>query len=327
MRRLLPVTLVAVLAAACGETAGQEIGPAAEIPANGEAMGATPAAVAHVLASPDGVELVAASGDTTRVSDQPAAMAFGVRGGLVAFQGAGGSGDLYPPQAAGPVELWSEGEVSELPSDPKADGVRLLEVGIVDGTPIAVIAEEFDVSSENPRDQLTLIDLRDLSRTIVAPEQPSWGASYGAARLLPDGDIVALRQQSVVTRLARWSVGADEPMWNVEVAVDRNVELVVVDEEILVLESSYNARRGFGPDLKLTPHDPATGDPGAAELSRTRDPDGALDTGVFCSDWSSPNELVCARSGGSPVVVSLDDGSFEELPGAPGAIPTLVRTQ
>lgn len=324
---MLLVMLVAWLAAACGEEAGRDIGRAEESPAHGEATAPEPAGVAYVLASRRGVDLVAADGDTTKVSDQPAAAAFGVRGDLVVFQRSGPPEDPFLSGADRPVALWSHGEVSELPTDPSATRVRLLDAGLVDGQPAAVVAEEFGDNPENTHDQLTLIDLRDLSRTIGVPQQRSWESSYAAARIMPDADIVAFRQQSVVTKLVRWPLGAQEPTWTVEVAVDRAVELVVVDGRVFVVEPSFDSGRDFAPVLTVTPHDPSTGEPGAAARTDVSDPDGSLDTGLFCGDWSSPDELACARSGGAPVVVSLDEGSFEELPGAPGAIPTLVREQ
>ena len=188
------------------------------------------------------------------------------------------------------------------------------------------MAEEFLDRPDDPRSQVTLIDLEAGARTTLVPRQPAWESSYVAARLLPDGDIVALHQVGVSTRLVRWTASAREPAWTVEVATDRTVGLAALGGSVFVMEPSFDRSRGFAPELTVTPYDAGTGEPATGEdVIEVRDPSGSIDTGLFCGEWFGPTELSCAHSGGAPVLVSLDDGSFVELPGQPGAIPTLVR--
>jgi hypothetical protein len=56
------------------------------------------------------------------------------------------------------------------------------------------------------------------------------------------------------------------------------------------------------------------------------DPAGALDAGLFCTDWYDDVHLLCGRSDGLPIVVSVASRSFEQLVAATGGYPTVVRS-
>lgn len=282
-----------------------------------------PDGVSLVLASRAGVDLMSHSGDLTRLSDGPAAAAFGIRDDLVVFQGGDEAVDGYPPRPGGPVEVWSEGTVRELPVDPGASSVLLLDAGVIDDRPVALVAERFGEGyPERAVEALVLIDLEDLVRRTVVPRQPAWESGHQAAHLRPDGDVVGLHRDGAQVHLVRWSPGGDRA-WSVKVAEDRTVDLVASGSSVAVVEPSFDRRRGFAPILTVTGHDPATGEAGDPTVVHVADPEGAIGTGLRCRDWLTASELACARSGGAPVGVSVD-GSFQELGGPPGAIPSVV---
>jgi hypothetical protein len=95
---------------------------------------------------------------------------------------------------------------------------------------------------------------------------------------------------------------------------------------IAVIESSFDAERDLAPAVTVTTRDPATGKPGPSETIDIADPDDRIGTGLFCRDWLVPAQLACGRSGGGPVAISLHEGSFTPLPGAHGAIPTVIHS-
>lgn len=221
--------------------------------------------------------------------------------------------------------MWSDGAVRELPMSPGATSVRLLDAGLVNGSPVALVAETFnDGQPERAAEALVQVDLEDLTRLTVAPRQPAWESGHQAAHLLPGGDIVALYQQGVEVHLVRWSSREGRRAWSVKVAEDRVVSLAVSDASEAVVQPSFDKRRGFAPTLTVTRHDSVTGEPQDSTVVDVADPEGAIDTALLCSDWLTTSALACARSGGPPVVIA-DDGSFHELVGPSGAIPSVVQ--
>lgn len=326
--RLLVVAVALLWAAGCGaEHPDSRVGAPRTPPPSQDAVGtgSLPDAVSLVLASAEGVDLMRGDGALTRISHRPAAVAYGIRDSLVVFQGSDGSGDAYPPSPGGPVEMWADGSVRELPLGPGAGSVRLLDAGLIDGRPVAFVAERFSEGQpERAAEALVLIDLEDLTRLTVVPRQPAWESSHQVAHLRPDGDVVGLWQSGVQTYLIRWSSQEGNRAWSVKVAEDRVVSLVTSDESVAVVQLSFDQRHGFTPVLTVTRHDPATGKPQDPTVVDVVDPEGTLDSGLFCRGWLTASELVCARSGGAAVAVSVD-GSFYELGGPPGAIPSVVE--
>jgi hypothetical protein len=277
-----------------------------------------------VLASSEGVDLMMENGDLTRLSHRPAAVAYGIRDDLVVFQGSDGAGDVYPPPPGGPVEMWADGTLRELPAGPGVSSVRLLDAGLMNSRPVVLVAERFsEAQPERAAEALVLIDLEDLARLTVVPRQPAWESGHQAAHLQADGDIIGLYHHGVQVRLIRWSARGGNRAWSVEVAEDRVVDLVASDASVAVVQPSFDRRRGFAPILTVTRYDPATGEPQGPTMVDVADPEGAIDTGLRCRDWLTASELACARSGGAPVGVSVD-GSFHELGGPPGAIPSVA---
>lgn len=280
-------------------------------------------AISLVLASSEGVDLMSGSGDHARLSHRPAAVAFGVRDDLVVFQGSLGAGDVYPPSPDGPVAVWSDGSVRELPLSSGAGGARLLDAGLIVGRPVVLVAEGFNEGRpDSAAEALVLIDLADLARLTVVPPQPAWESGHQAAHLRPDGDIVGLYHRGVQVHLIRWSSDGNR-VWDVKVAEDQVVSLAAADE-VAVVQLSFDERRGFAPVLTVTRYDPATGTPRDPQVIDVADPEGVIDGGIFCRDWLTASELVCARSGDTPIAVSMDS-SFYELAGPAGAIPSVVR--
>lgn len=290
-----------------------------------EGPGTLPDAGWLVLASSEGVDLMTESGDLTRLSHRPAAIAYGIRNNLIAFQGSDGAGDVYPPSPVGSIELWSDGALRDLPVDPGASSVLLLDAGLINSRPVVLVAERFSEGQpERATEALVLIDLEDFARLTVVPRQPAWESGYQAAHLRPDGDIVGLYEHGVRVDLVRWSSKEGNRSWSVKVAEDRVVNLAASDTSVAVVELSFDERRGFAPILTITRHDLATGEPLDTTVVDVADPEGVIDTGVFCRAWLTASVLACARSGRAPIALSLD-GSFDELGGPPGAMPSVVQ--
>lgn len=328
LRLLVAVAAALLWAAGCGAEHhdSRAVAPSGLPPSQdaGDA-GSPPDAASLVLASAEGVDVMSGDGALTRISHRPAAAAYGVRDDIVVFQGSDGAGEVYPPSPGGPVELWSDGHVSQLPVSPGAGSVRLLDAGLIDGRPVALVAERFSEGDPaRAAEALVLIDLEELAPRTVVPRQPAWEASYQAAHLRPDGDIVGLWQAGVRVQLMRWSSSEGLRAWSVVVAEDRVVSLVGSDESVAVVQVSFDRQRGFTPVLTVTRHDPATGEPQDPTVVDVVDREGALDSSVFCRDWLTSSDLACARSAGAWVAVSVD-GSFDEMGGPPGAIPSVVH--
>ncbi len=101
--------------------------------------GSLPDGVSLVLASAEGVDLMRGDGSLLEISHRPAAAAYAARDDVVVFQGPDESfADVYSFRPGGPVEMWSDGSVRELPTDPDASSVRLLDAGVLDGRPVAL---------------------------------------------------------------------------------------------------------------------------------------------------------------------------------------------
>lgn len=276
-----------------------------------------------VLAADQGVTVADADGETITVSDRPAAAAFALRADLVAFQDALETGRGYPPSPDGPVRVWSAGDARALPMGPDARRVALLDVAVVDGAPVALVSERIgEVGPGDTFEELVLIDLDDDSRT-TAVRRPAWESGYAAARVLPDGDIVGLMTAEAHLVLNRWSPGAEDVDWTVDLGIDVSPALAVRDAEVSVVD--YRFREDRGSILTVTAHDPATGEAGERQDVELADPHGTIGTGLFCGDWLTPADLLCGRGGGPPLAVSVPDGSFRELSGSRGAIPTVIR--
>lgn len=323
--------VLALVLAGCGDDddaatttrASETAGPDETTETTGPS-GTSPAPL--VLASNDGVTVVSGD-DVTQVSTAPAGAAYGIETDLVVFQDADPQGaGFYPPGVAGPVRVWSDGEVRDLPTDPAARRVELLDARLVDGVPTVLVSERFgEVSPEDTFEELVQIDLREDTRTTVA-RQPAWESGHAEGRLLPDGDVVGLLFSGTIAILDRWSADQEEAVWSLELGQEISVDLAIRDGAVTVIETSFDAERGLAPEVTVSTHDVESGTAAEPRRADIDDPDGTIETGLFCRDWLSPSELACGRSGGPPVAIDVDAGSFRELPGEPGAMPTVVRS-
>ena len=326
MRRVLAGLVVALLLVACrGQEEAADKGATTQTTETTEPRTTSP--VPLVLASREGVVVIPGEDDeATQISSAPAAVAYGIGADLVVFQDGQREQHIYPPRADGPVRVWSDGKVRDLAAHPEATGAELLDARLVDRVPVGLIAERFGgVGPDDTFEQLVRIDLRDDSRTTFV-RRPAWESAHAAARLLPGGDVAGLFHSEALVLLARWSPGAQEALWTVEVGADTHVDLTRHDGVIAIVESAFDTERDLAPAVTVTTRDPATGKPGPSETTDLADPDDRIGTGLFCRDWIAPAQLACGRSDGGPVAISLDEGSFTPLPGAPGAIPTVIHS-
>jgi hypothetical protein len=119
---------------------------------------------------------------------------------------------------------------------------------------------------------------------------------------------------------------SEEALWTVEVGVDTSRDLTLRNGTITLIQSSFDSAYGFTPVLDVTTLDETTGDVVESQSVNISDPDGEIETGLFCRDWVSGSTLVCGRGGGVAISVSVEDGSFGLLPGETASIPTVVRS-
>jgi hypothetical protein len=244
---------------------------------------------------------------------------------LVVFQNAEPIGAGFPPPAAGAVHVWTGGETRSLAADPNATRTFLLDAAMIGDAPLVLVAERFgEVGPDDTFEALVQIDLRDDTRTTIV-RRPAWESGHRAARFLPGGDVIGLFSSVAQVLLARWRPTSGEPIWTMEAGVDTVIDLALRDGDVTLIQPSFDPERNFAPVLDISRRDASTGDERSSDAVRIDDPDGEIETGLFCRDWISPTAVVCGRAGGVPIVVSLTDGTFDPLPGQPGSIPTAVR--
>ena len=274
-----------------------------------------------VTASPEGVFLHEGS-SSTQVTETPAAVAFATGPDTVVYQPARQETAVFPPGAEGAPRVWTDGEERDLPVGDDVRRIALLGVAAIDDAPVALIAETYGgVGPEDTFEELVLVDLRDDTRTTVV-RRPSWESGHVAGRVLPDGDIVGLFVAEAHTYIARWTAGADDPVWSTEVAVDSRRTLTMRDGTITVVESAFDD--DFRPVLTISSYG-TDGSALSSESLTIADPDEDLGAGLHCIDWYDESHLACARGDGPPILVSTTARTFTELPQTgTGAIPRIV---
>lgn len=332
MRRLAAsVCALIALAAACGDDDDNAADTTTSTPtttaleSSNTTQPVVPLDSAVVMASPAGVEILSPDGHSTPVSTRPAASAYAVGADLVVFQGAEESGGAFPASADGPVIVWSNGEARDLPTDPEASRVLLLDAVVIDGAPVALIAERFgEVGPDDTFEALVRVDLRDDTRTTIV-RRPAWESGHAAARFLPDGNVIGLFASEAQLLLARWSPTRKEAVWTVEVGIDTYRDLTLRHGRITLIQVSFVSSRNFAPVVSLTTIDETAGREIGSTSVDINDPGGEIDAGLFCRDWTADSTLLCGRRDGVALSISVDDGSFRLLAGEPGGIPTVVR--
>lgn len=277
-----------------------------------------------VTAGPDGVTLFNGD-DVAQLSMSPAAAAYAVTHEMVVFQDASAQFDVFPPTPENPARVWFRGEVRDLPVDPEATAVKLLDATVVGaGAPMALVAETFGMgaSPEDRFEELVRIDLRDLSRRVVV-RRPSWESAHVAGRLLPDGDVVGLFSSEAQLLMARWSTTRSDALWTAEIGVDVMKDLTLRDGEIVLVDVTFEGS-DLEPTVSTERFGVADGSEGPSEVFAIRGPGGELGAGLFCTGWLSATEIACGRSDGPPVAVSVETEQLVTLPGEAAAIPTVI---
>jgi hypothetical protein len=284
--------------------------------------GVTPP-VPIALASAKGVVLVLADGRTTLVSDEPAAIAYALGDDLVVFKNAR-AGDPVSLDSEEPVRVWADGKTTVLPAGRASTRIRLLDLGVVDGAPTALVAEtNLGALPPDTFEELLAIDVRTGARSLIV-RRDGWETGHVSARFLPGGDVVGVIQSNVTLDLVRWSAGRPDPVWSVRIGEDEDTHVTLRDGEIVTVQFANGPSPEFTPVLTLTPHDATTGAPGLVATSELAKGDRAISP-RSCLDWLSPVELACAQYSGAPLTIYVDRGTVAALQGDPEAIPTVVR--
>ena len=262
---------------------------------------------AIIVASRDGVERIEGD-DRTQITDEAAGVAFGIGDETVVYQT---DPDGFGPYASGPIRVWEDGSQTTLPTAADATNITLLDARTLGGAPVALVAERTGgVGPDDTFEALVLIDLGDGRRTVL-DEYPAWESGVLLARLLDDGDVLALVGAEASLFVTRWS--GDRQLWTVEAGVDTTLTLASSPTRHAVI--------GFADDggLDVRELDAETG-----ELSSRRTVDAETE-GLRCRDWLDEQTLLCAAPDVAPAAVSVTDGTERHLVGSPGGIPTRVR--
>jgi len=277
--------------------------------------------IRFVAASPVGVTLH--DGDQSQpISGEDSAVAFAIGSEVVVHQPASRSFPEYPATPEGTPIAWVSGEERALPVSADARSTRLLDATVLDGAPVALIAESYGgVGPDDTFEELVLIDIADGTRSTVV-RRPAWESAHLDAAVMPDGNVIGLFASESLVLLARWSPGAAEPAWTVEVAADSRPTLTLVDRQIRVVDAGFD--EDFTPVLEIRAYD-TDGQELSDESVSVDDPDGQLGAGLFCAGWYDATHLLCGRSDGPPIVVSLNSGTYRQTESATGSIPTVVR--
>lgn len=272
-----------------------------------------------VTAGPNGVVLTGSDGDLVEVTSEPAAVAYAVGTEFVVWIAADSSNGWVPMRASGPVMLWNGSESAALQTGDGVQFSQLLDAGIVGGRPTAVVAEVRGSSPFDTIETLVAIDLATQERTIVV-ERPAWESTHVEARILSDGDVLGLVQESVTLVLNRWTQGEQEPTWSREVGIDTRLSVAVRDEQASVIHVSWDSADGL--IITVDHVDLGTGAPGTTtSVTPGADPSGTV---AVCGDWLTDSTLVCSGSEGPPLLINLD-GSVTPLDAPDGVVLTLAR--
>jgi hypothetical protein len=277
-----------------------------------------------VTASDQGVHLHS-GGQTRQISSRPAGIAYAIGPDLVAFQAVQKHQEVYPPRPEG-VLVWASGKVSELAKGAGVTSVHLLDARMLEGRPVALVAERIDAAGpDDTFEELVIVDLRDGSRTTVL-RRNGWETGHSAARLLRNGDVIGLVSSEAQLHLIRWSASELKSQWTAEIGHDTQRSLTMRGGEVLLVESAFDRKRRYAPVPNITSYDVTTGEAGATRDHPLADPGQEIDTGLFCSDWLGASEVVCGRGSGPPVLIDTSDDTFRLLDAPTGALATLVRS-
>ena len=166
-----------------------------------------------------------------------------------------------------------------------------------------------------------LIDIADGTRRTVV-RRPAWESAHLDAAVLPEGDVIGLFASESLVLLARWSPGEDEPAWTAEVAADSRPTLTIFNGQIRLVDAGFD--EDFAPVLRIRAHDTDGRELSDESISVT-DADGELGAGLFCTGWYDATHLLCGRSDGPPIVVSLTSGAHRQTDSATRSFPTVVH--
>ncbi|MCO8126991.1 META domain-containing protein [Acidimicrobiia bacterium EGI L10123] len=275
--------------------------------------------IRYVAASPDGVTLHDGGG-SQRIASEDAAVAYAIGSDIVVHQPASTTFTEYPPTPEGTPTAWLSGEERALPVSPDARSTRLLDATVLDGVPVALVAESYGgVGPDDTFEELALIDIADGTRSTVV-RRPAWESAHLGAAVLPDGDVIGLFASESLVLLARWSPGEADPAWVVEVAVDSRPTLTTVDGQIRVVDAGFD--EDFAPMLRIRAYD-TNGQEQSDESVPVADPDRELGAGLFCTGWYDATHLLCGRSDGPPILISLTSGTYRQTDSATGSYPTV----
>jgi len=267
----------------------------------------------YVVFGADGVWLLDRDRNRTQLSNSPTAVAFAVGESLVISQAPEDTA-MYPMLGSGPLVIHTPEGVTEY-AGAANERIRLLDVGFVDGDPVALLSVETG-AGQDTEEHLVLLDVATLQRTDVGIVG-GWESGVATA-VLVDDVIASIDSNEGQSRVVVRSLDG-QVLWRLDDAFefDSLGSLVAGGDEILVLTPSFDD--GFKAHLSAVTYEAATGQ----SITHTELLLDAEFGGGFCNqtDWNGTT-LICSESYGEPFSVNLENGQVDRLNAPARTIPT-----
>lgn len=271
---------------------------------------AWPSGTTHVLYGLHGILAMTEDGDTVPITDEPTAVAMGIRDEVVLSQAASNA-DSTPLTAGGPIVVHDASGSRPLPGDP-GEELRLYDIAEIDGAPYAVASVVTGDGPESTVERLALVDVATGSRIMLA-EVGGW--EWGADDARVAGETLVVAVGGVPHSLEGRSLRTGELLWRAGgSSFDRNVAVAVVGDRVLQLSPQFRGD-DFRPFLVFEAFSVADGTwLGLTELEVRTEFGGG-----FCLEavWDGGDHLLCSESYGGPFWVDLESGEVEPLSDLP----------
>ena len=291
------------------------------IPAEPIEIAELPGPYTRVVATSDGIVLTTQDGSLPlrRLTRDGVPIAFGAGDGRVVWQ-------EYGDEASGRIvirDALADHEVFGATPSHGADGHTLHDVAFVGGRPYAVVSTTAGHRPEDREGHLLLVDLETFRRLDLGGIG-GWEEWVSDARLLPNGDVIALVGHLGGHQIERRRLDGTTA-WSVAVTGDEVRTLTLrpigtgpYDLTVVVLEPTY-VEDADHPTLTIREHDLETG----AELTapihhRVVPTDGLTMPATFCSHAEADQgTLLCDGGRGPSLRIDVADGTARAEPGSP----------
>lgn len=258
-----------------------------------------PQGLVGVFVSDQGVFLIADGVDAAdlQLSDRPTGAAYLVGTDLVVAQEAGDS-TFYPRRLDGPITIFNRSGSKPLPIANEA--LELLDAGVVNGRPVALVTSRTGDGMEGGDLRLLLVDLETDHRTDLG-SVGGYESSVSQGRL-GSGAVALLVSGEGLESLQVVSLGGSEE-WALPPFPESQVAIAIRGEELTFLQARF-VDPDFTPALTLTRFNLADGSTlGTTDLTLGFGDEVANEGGLcFTAEWWGES-LLCDQTYGSPLLI------------------------